>query len=124
FTLTGSITNNSSNLETINESITLSGVRSFTPGTGGLNFGVALGGSGGFSIAGNGTVTLNASNSYTGTTAVNAGTLISGSNLISSSSALVMGGGTFQASQQTFANTTLNAGQARIISTSNTIALG
>jgi autotransporter-associated beta strand protein len=133
FTLTGSIFNNSASAETINDNIALgtaatggtSGyARMVMPGSGGMNLGGALSGTGGLALYGTGTVTLGGTDTYTGLTMVNAGTLIAGTNQISSSSPLVMAGGTLQVATQTFAGTSLNSGQAKFVNTGGTIALG
>jgi autotransporter-associated beta strand protein len=69
FTLTGNITNSSTSLDTINDLITTTAVRTITMTSGGGN--VTLGGNisgagGGFTLAGTGVLTLSGSNSYTG----------------------------------------------------------
>jgi autotransporter-associated beta strand protein len=88
--------------------------------------------------SGIGTLTLNGTNTYTGTTTVSGGTLKldftnSATNIISSSSALVLGGGTLSlagkastTNDQTVNGTTLNAGASAITlgnATSNPLAL-
>lgn len=79
-TLNGSVTNNSANTQTINLSFNLPGVRTFNAASGNLIQNGALSGSGGLVKAGSNVLTLsNISNSYTGTTTVNAGTLRAGS---------------------------------------------
>ena len=71
FTLAGNITNASSSLETFNDSIVLSGQEVFAMmGGGNLSFPGALGGTGGITESGTGTITLSGNDSYTGTTAV------------------------------------------------------
>lgn len=77
-TLGGSITNNSSTLQTINFDLATTAVRTITTTTGGGN--LKLGGNisgtgGGLTKAGAGTLTLSGNNSYTGLTTVNAGVL-------------------------------------------------
>jgi autotransporter-associated beta strand protein len=84
-----------------------------------------ISGVGSISKTGLGTLSMNNTNTYTGTTGVNAGTLVLDftgahsptSNIVSPSSMLSLGGGTLlvngsatTANTQTFANTTLNAG--------------
>jgi fibronectin-binding autotransporter adhesin len=86
---------------------------------------------------GSGTVTLSASNTYTGSTTIDAGTLslsnaTTPSNVISSSSALVLAGGALSVSGgttslQEFKNTTINAGSSSVSSSASTaqyLALG
>lgn len=92
FNLAGNILNSSTNLQTINDLITMTAVRTITMTAGGGN--VTLGGNisgtgGGITAAGNGTLTLSGTNSYTGTTTMAANTTIH----INSGSAL--GTGTF-----------------------------
>lgn len=78
-TLAGNITNGSANLQTINFDLATTAVRTVTTATGGGDFklaGIISGTGGGLTKAGSGTLTLsNASNSYTGTTSIDQGTL-------------------------------------------------
>ncbi len=79
-TLNGSVTNNSSNTQTINLSFNLPGMSTFNSASGNLVQGGALSGIGGLIKEGSNLLALNnISNSYTGTTTVNAGTLRAGS---------------------------------------------
>lgn len=131
-TTTGGIVDNSSNLETVFLPIIMSGSHSVNATAGGTMIlsGVISGSSAGITKTGAGTVDLNGSavNTYTGATTVNAGTLLvdfsnigATANLINSSSALALGGGTLQisgnassASSQKFASTAINAGASVI----------
>jgi filamentous hemagglutinin family protein len=73
----------------------------------------AIGGAGGLTQTGAGTVTLNQANTYTGTTTVSAGTLALGaSNTLAGAGALLVNGGTFDlgASDQTLAGVQLVSG--------------
>ena len=133
-TTTGGLVDNSANLETVNIPIIMSGTHTVNAVSGGtmvLGGVISQSGTSGITKTGGGTVTLNGSavNSYAGATTVNAGTLLedfsnispgSTANLISSSSALALGGGTLQingnsaGSGQTFVSLTLNSGASTI----------
>ncbi len=87
--------------------------------------GATISGTGGFTQAGPGTTTLNVSNSYSGVTTVNAGTLkldftASSPTSIINNTTLALGGGTLQVvgssagASQSFASTTLNVGASTI----------
>lgn len=79
-TLSGDITNNSTAAQTINEAITLSGIRTVTTTTGGGNVtlgGVLSGAGAGLTVAGTGTVNLSAQSTYTGNTIINSGATLS-----------------------------------------------
>lgn len=81
FTLTGNITNNSASLETINDPFTVNSTQTLTSGSGNLLFGGVISGTGGFNIAGSGTVIFTGGNSYSGVTTINSGgTLQIGNN--------------------------------------------
>ncbi len=113
FTLTGGITNSSTNLQTINDAIALTGVSTITLTTGGGN--VTLGGAisgtgGGLTTAGAGTLTLGGANTYTGNTTVAAGTQLN----INSTSAI--GTGALTISGGTLDNT---SGSAKTLTTNN-----
>jgi autotransporter-associated beta strand protein len=79
FVLTGAVTNNSTNVQTINNAFSLTAVQTFTTTAGGGN--ITLGGNlsgtgGGVNVAGGGTLTLSGANTYTGgTTIASGGTL-------------------------------------------------
>jgi autotransporter-associated beta strand protein len=90
FTLTGNITNSSTSLETINDAITTTAVRTVTLTAGGGN--VALGGnitgSGGLTTSGSGTLTLSGADSFTGAITVGTTTELTfgASNVLTSNS--------------------------------------
>lgn len=107
-TLGGNVTNNSSNLQTINLALILSASRTFTTSsTGSLTIGGIVSETGaarGLIKAGAGTLTLSGANTYTGGTTVNAGTLqISASERLANTGSLTVSGGTF--ALQTFNET-------------------
>jgi len=77
FVLTGNVTNNSSNLQTINNPFSMTAVRTFTTTAGGgdITLGGNLSGGGGIQKNGAGTLTLSGTNSYTGGTTISGGTV-------------------------------------------------
>lgn len=111
YTLSDGITNNSTATETINAAVTLTSAQTWNAATGNLVYGGNIGnggflltvtgssnttlggvlsGSGGLSNTGTGTVTLQAANTYTGTTNVSAGIL----NMRNNTSLGTIAGGT------------------------------
>ena len=104
FALTGGITNSSTNLETINDAMTMTGVQTITMTAGGGNVTLAgnISGAGGFTTATSGTLTLSGSNSYAGLTTVgasttlqlqaNAGNTVSGTSYALGANSLTMSG--------------------------------
>jgi len=75
-TLTGSITNSSSNLQTISHALTLAGGgRTIDTASGGITIGGALSGEGGLTKQGSHQLTLTAGNAYSGVTTISSGTL-------------------------------------------------
>lgn len=113
FALTGNVTNSSTNLQTINDNVAMTAVRTFTMTTGGGN--ITMGGNlsgtgGGITTAGAGTLTLSGTNSYTGTTIVANGTTLqlNSATALSTSSALTLNNGSTLALRGD-ANTTFTA---------------
>ena len=79
--LGGNVVNESGNLQTINLPVILSPTRSFDASIGDFAIGGVLSGTGGFVKTGSGSLTLFAANTYTGTAAIQNGTVIlSGGN--------------------------------------------
>ena len=74
-TLTGAVTNNGSNLQTINLAMVMSATRSFDTASGNLAVGGSLSGGGGLTKAGPNTLTLSGDNAYSGDTLIDGGTL-------------------------------------------------
>ena len=95
FTLTGDITNSSTNLQTINDVIVATAVRTITLTAGGGD--VTLGGSisgagGGFTTAGTGKLTLSGTNSYTGALTVGATTTVDQTGAFNNGAGAAAGG--------------------------------
>ena len=74
-TVTGGITNHSSNAQTVDVPVSLSATLPINAAAGDIAFGRSLSGSGGVTKEGGGMVTLNAANTYTGHTTINGGML-------------------------------------------------
>src|SRR5262249_12866932 len=107
FTLTNGITNNSTNLQTINSNILLSGSDTITLTAGGGNVTLVggLSGTGGLTTAGTGTLTLSGSNSFAGGVTLAAGTQLN----INSTTALGVVASTFLINGGTIDNTSGSA---------------
>jgi autotransporter-associated beta strand protein len=116
FVLAGSVTNSSTNLQTINNPFSMTAQRTFTTTAGGGN--IRLGGNitgtgGGIQVSGPGAVTLAGDNSFTGSVTVATGTL----NL---ASATALGSGTLtMAAGATIDNT---SGSALTLTTNNPVS--
>lgn len=129
-TSTGGIVDNSTNLETVNLNLIFDATRSLNAAAGGtLQMGGVISGAGGVTKNGGGTVILTNANTYTGTTAANAGTLkldfsaagAPASNIVRNTSVLSLGGGTYSingapsvTSAQTNASVTFASGASAI----------
>jgi fibronectin-binding autotransporter adhesin len=101
FTLTGNVLNSGTSLETINDLISMTAVRTFTMTAGGGN--IILGGNingtgGGIATAGAGTLTLTGNNSFTGATTVTANTnlVLTGNNSGLTGGLTLLNGATLQ----------------------------
>jgi autotransporter-associated beta strand protein len=113
FTLNGGITNNGTNLETINDAVALSGADTFTLDSGGGNLtlgGVVSGTGGSIVTAGSGILTLSGLNTYTGGTTLNSGVALD----VNSTKAI--GTGTLTIDGGTIDNT---SGSAKTLTTNN-----
>lgn len=75
-TLGGNVTNNDTDLQTINMDLILSGTRTFDAAAGNLAVGGVISGSNGLTKTGSNLLLLTNANLHTGTTLVNAGTLL------------------------------------------------
>ena len=132
--VTGSVTNNSTNTQTIDNPFSMSTTQTFTTTAGGGN--IVLGGNisgaaGGITTAGAGIITLYGVNSYTGNTTLGAGTLAVGSGgtfspnslvVFNASSTLNLGGGTQTVSNLAFGAT--YASQTSSITNGNLVVTG
>lgn len=91
----GSVTNNSSSLQTLaNSGVTLSGASTWNSGAAGLSVSSVLSGSGSLTKTGTGVLTLSGANTYGGATTINAGTLRLGTNAALASAGTVTVAGT------------------------------
>jgi fibronectin-binding autotransporter adhesin len=126
---TGSITNSSTNLQTIALGMNLLGgnrTLSMTAGGGNLALTGTIGGSGGLSLGGSGTATLSGANTYTGNTTINSGNqtlLINGNTALGSGTFVMSGNGFFDntsGANRTIANNfLLNGGSPTFNGTGN-----
>ena len=92
--LGGSITNNSSNVQTINLGLHLAATRTVDCVTNAVVLGGTISGAGGLTKAGTGVLTLTGANTHTGATTVSAGTLLVTGSTHASSAVAVNSGGT------------------------------
>jgi fibronectin-binding autotransporter adhesin len=74
-TMTGGVTNNSANVQTLNVPINLNSTQPFITATANLILNNVVSGAGGLTKAGNNTLTLSGVNTYTGKSTINSGTL-------------------------------------------------
>jgi len=77
-TLNGSVTNNDTDLQTINLNMIVNAQREIATTSGNIAIGGAIGGAGGITKLGNGTLTLSGNNTYSGLTTVRGGSIVIG----------------------------------------------
>lgn len=93
-TLTGGVTNNSTNVQTVELAMALSNTaHAINAASGNLALKGALSGTGSVNKTGNGTLTLSANNSYSGGTVLDAGTLVAGNANAFGSGTITVNGG-------------------------------
>ncbi len=122
FTLAGSLINSGTNLQTVNDNISLprcararrgttnTQTIKTTAGGGNITIGGNISGIGGIDKTGAGTLTLSGTNTYTGSTVVDAGTLFLSGTLTGGSPLRVNSGGTLQLSGQVSSSSALTVG--------------
>lgn len=117
----GTITNSSSSTQSIAVSdIVLLGSSTWNAASGQMNVSSVLTGTGGITKIGTNVLTLSASNAYTGTTTLTAGTLAIGDDGALSTSVVLLNGGTLRASGgRTLGNATTLAASSGISGTTN-----
>ena len=129
-TLTGGVTNNSANLQTLNVPVVLSGTVPVNSGVGGVSLPNSISGTGALSATG-GTLTLGTGNSYAGPTTITAGAVsISADSSVgaapsSPTTNIVLNGGDLLASAglSLNANRTIGIGATSSANTATTTAL-
>ena len=136
--LGGDILDGATNSQSISFGLTLSATRNIDVGGGVLTISGPISGSGlGIAKTGIGTLTLTGSNTYTGATTINGGTLRldfsapgAPTSILASTSKLALGGGTFAlvgsiaGSVQTLSGATLNPGASNISTAVTVLNLG
>ena len=97
-TLTGGVTNNSGNVQTLNVPVALAGVETFNAASNNLVFGNMISGPGGVLVTGTSTNIFAGSNSYSGPTTVSGGSTLqlANSNAVESSTLTLNSGSTLQ----------------------------
>lgn len=124
-TLNGTVTNNSTNTQTINLAMTMNATRTFAALSGNLSIGGILSGTGGLTKTGNNVLLLSGANTYSGTTTVSAGTLRLGnaSALGSTAGITTLSGGALDLNGQIVGNeTVVFSAAASLVNNSTTAA--
>jgi fibronectin-binding autotransporter adhesin len=112
-TINGSITNNSTNTQTLNTDLAFAATRTMNANTGNISIGGVISGSGGLTKNGSNKLTLTGGNTYSGATTINTGTLEIGSGSTS---------GSLSASSSIINNASLVFNRSNDFTVSNTIS--
>ncbi len=121
FNLTGGITDNATNTQTVNDAFSMTAAQTFTVSSGGtLLLGGVISGAGGITANGAGTLTLSAANTYTGGTTVNSGTVN-----VSGDQSAATGGWLIQPAVNNTPATTVNfqTGSTVVVAAGNSITI-
>ncbi len=121
-TLSGDVINHDTDLQTLNLDMILSPTRTFNTASGNLTVGGILSGTGGFIKSGPGTLTLTAANTYSGTTVIQDGILLTanGNNRLPTATSVILGNGETSGVIQLGNSTTARSQTVASITTSGT----
>ena len=92
-TLTGSVTNNSTNVQTLSVPVNLAGVETFNAASNNIVFSNTISGVGGVNVVGTKTNLFASANSYTGTTTVSGNLLLANANALGGSTNVIFNSG-------------------------------